>query len=139
MEDWKVALKDFVFDYYKGQKGKDRYVVVETFGDDYSEIVAQAIAEAQKTGYPLSTDFKKQTYVGDKVWVYVGSSQAQDEFVDRLHKVRTEVDVWRQNGGDNEIEKENIETITPATRPIDIETIVVAICLTGVLLLILTD
>lgn len=99
MEGWKITLRDKVVDYQKG----GNYIVRIVCADGESDSVYSALVQGINDAYPLSTDFKDIVKINKtNMNVAVGSRQAQDEFIDRLSRVRNEVDNWRRTGYANE-------------------------------------
>lgn len=95
MEGWKITLRDKVVDYQKG----GNYIVRIVCADGESDSVYSALVQGINDAYPLSTDFKDIVKINKtNMNVAVGSRQAQDEFIDRLSRVRKEVDNWRRTG-----------------------------------------
>lgn len=151
MEQWRVVLRDYISAYNIHDR-KYPYMVDITVIDGDSS-VREAVYSAVKTGcdnQALSTDCKdvrKSATVSNRVFVTVGSKQAQDEFISRLGNVRSEVDSWRATEAERE-EKEKLKQDLAASQKQveDLESeqddpwsAILVLCVAAAIIILLTD
>ena len=148
MEQWKIVLANNVYNYGKYYGTKGYAVALDT---NNGELVYAALYEGIDA---LSSDYKSITYSStdpNKIIIRVGSTQAQDEFFNRLANVISEAKRYQATGYANEeaklkaeLEAKQAELEAKQAELANQETtdtwgIIMVLCVAAALIILLTD